>query len=185
MATMKCAVRLSAGVIEFADAERIPVPTPGTVRLRVKAASLNPIDYKMPKMSLGKFVGCDVAGVIDAVHQSVTEFAVGDEVYGVVQFGKSGGIADFCLCEAKMIAKKPSDLPFTKAAAAVVSYITSYGALVDKAKGGMKAGDTVLIIGDYMQCDSVCMFVCLYACMYICMLHVHMYICVYVRINES
>ena len=101
----------------------------------------------MPVMSLGKYVGCDVAGVVDQVHPSVTEFAVGDEVFGVTQFGKSGGIAEFCLCEAKMLAKKPTDLSFEKAAGAVVSYITSYGALVDKAKGGMKAGDFVLVIG--------------------------------------
>ena len=127
--------------------EPVPEPTKGVVRVKVKAASLNPIDYKMPKMSLGKFVGCDVAGVVDAVHPSVTEFAPGDEVFGVAQFGKSGAIAEYCLCEAKMLARKPKDLPFTKAAGAVVSYITSYGALVDKTKGGMMAGDAVLVIG--------------------------------------
>ena len=53
---MKCAVRVGTGNIVFADNEPVPQPTKGTVRLKVKAASLNPIDYKMPKMSLGRYV---------------------------------------------------------------------------------------------------------------------------------
>jgi len=144
---MKCAVRLGAGNITFADKEPVPEPTNYTVRLKVKAASLNPIDYKMPKMSLGRYVGCDVAGVVDEVGPGVTEFAVGDEVFGVAQFGKSGGIAEYSICEAKMLAKKPENLAWDKAAGSVVTYITAYGAWTDRAKGGMQKGDAVLVIG--------------------------------------
>ena len=159
---MKCAVRRGAGDIVFVDNEPVPEPTKGTVRLRVKAASLNPIDYKMPKMSLGKFVGCDVAGVVDAVHPSVTDFKPGDEVYGVAQFGKSGGIAEYCLCESKMLARKPDTLSWVKAAGCVVSYITTYGALTDGAKGAMKAGDAVLVIGASGGCGLAGVQVCIY-----------------------
>jgi len=145
--TMRCAIRRGACDIVFSNNEPVPVPTKGTVRLKVKAASLNPIDFKMPKMSLGRYNGCDVAGVVDEVHPSVKNFSVGDEVYGVAQFGKSGGIAEYCLCEAKLLGRKPQDLDFAKAAGCVVSYITSYGALTDKAKAGMEEGDSVLVIG--------------------------------------
>ena len=68
-------------------------------------------------------------------------------MFGVAQFGKSGGISEYALCEAKMLAKKPDNIAWDKAAGSVVSYITSYGALSDRAKGGMQKGDAVLVIG--------------------------------------
>jgi len=119
---------------------------PGQVRVRVKAASVNPIDWKLRAgyMSGGKplegtaYLGYDAAGVVDEVGDGVTDVAVGDDVFGL----GSNTAAEFAVLEA--YAKKPASVDWSAAAAAGVSAETSIRAfdLV-----GVGRGTTLLIDG--------------------------------------
>jgi len=89
----------------------------------------------------------DVAGVVVEVGDDVTDFNVGDEVYGMAGGinGVDGALAEFMLVEVRLMAKKPKTLTMKQAAALPLVAITSYEALVDKMN--VKAGDNVLIHG--------------------------------------
>jgi NADPH:quinone reductase-like Zn-dependent oxidoreductase len=119
---------------------------PGQVRVRVKAASVNPIDWKLragylaggkPLQGTG-YPGYDAAGVVDEVGDGVTDVAVGDDVFGL----GSNTDAEFAVLEA--YAKKPASVDWAVAAAAGVSAETSIRAL-DLV--GVTRGSTVLIDG--------------------------------------
>ena len=119
---------------------------PGQVRVQVKAASVNPIDWKLRAGYLagGKplegtgYLGYDAAGVVDEVGDGVTDVAVGDDVFGL----GSNTDAEFAVLEA--YAKKPASVDWAVAAAAGVSAETSIRAfdLV-----GVTRGTTLLIDG--------------------------------------
>lgn len=92
-----------------------PEPGPGQVRLKVRAAGLNPIDWKivagfmrelMP-VDLPAGVGSDVAGIVDAVGPGVTEWAVGNEVLGR---SATGAYAEYALAEAAELIGKPGEI---------------------------------------------------------------------------
>jgi NADPH:quinone reductase-like Zn-dependent oxidoreductase len=86
-------------------------------------------------------LGLDVAGVVRAVGDEVTRFAVGDEVFGIA----SGSFAEFTAASEAKLAKKPSDVTFEQAAASAVSGITALQALTDV--GHLEPGQRVLVIG--------------------------------------
>jgi len=119
---------------------------PGQVRVQVKAASVNPIDWKLRNGYLagGKplegtgYLGYDAAGVVDEVGDGVTDVAVGDDVFGL----GSNTDAEFAVLEA--YAKKPASVDWAVAAAAGVSAETSIRAL-DLV--GVGRGTTLLIDG--------------------------------------
>ena len=119
---------------------------PGQVRVQVKAASVNPIDWKLRNGYLagGKplegtgYLGYDAAGVVDEVGDGVTDVAVGDDVFGL----GSNTEAEFAVLEA--YAKKPASVDWAVAAAAGVSAETSIRAL-DLV--GVGRGTTLLIDG--------------------------------------
>lgn len=112
----------------------------GHVILRVKSASINPVDYKAPKAILGPIVGIDVAGVVEEAAAG-SPWQPGDEVFG----GGSGSLAQFTLSKADNIARKPPSLSWEAAAGYPVAYMTGLQALRDHAK--MVQGDRVLVIG--------------------------------------
>jgi len=85
--------------------------------------------------------GRDVAGVVVAVGATVTQFAVGDEVYGVAP----GSFAEFALTKADKLARKPANLSFTQAAVVPVSAATALRAVQDV--GRLEAGQSVLVLG--------------------------------------
>jgi NADPH2:quinone reductase len=139
----------------FAEAE---VPTPGVrdghLLVRVKASSVNPVDYKVraglippitPKFPA--VLGCDVAGVVVEVGDGVADFAAGDEVYFCAgsPAGIGGALAEFCLVDAAQVAKKPESLSFEEAAALPLVMITAWDGLIDRAKIGR--GMKVLVHG--------------------------------------
>ena len=119
---------------------------PGQVRVQVKAASVNPIDWKLRNGYLagGKplegtgYLGYDAAGVVDEVGDGVTDVAVGDDVFGL----GSNTDAEFAVLDA--YAKKPASVDWAVAAAAGVSAETSIRAL-DLV--GVGRGTTLLIDG--------------------------------------
>lgn len=128
--------------------EGVPVPAPTAKQLlvRVHAASVNPVDYKLPTLPLmgwilkGKGVGLDFSGVVERVGASVAGFAPGDRV-----FGKAGGtIAEFTVADASAVAKVPAGVTHAEAAALPVISLTGLQALEDH---GFRPGDRVLVAG--------------------------------------
>jgi NADPH2:quinone reductase len=89
----------------------------------------------------------DVAGIVIEVAEDVSDFNVGDEVYGMAGGinGVDGALAEFMLVDARLMAQKPKTLTMKQAAALPLVAITSYEALVEKMH--VKAGDNVLIHG--------------------------------------
>lgn len=132
-----------------------PKIKPNHVIIDVKATSLNPIDYKIRTLDMGinpdlpATLHMDVAGIITEIGEGVTQFKVGDEVYGCAgglqgAAGKiDGALADYMLADTNLIALKPKSLNFLEAAALPLVSITAWEALIDRAK--IKPGDHVLI----------------------------------------
>lgn len=127
-----------------------PEPQSNEVLIHIKAAGVNPIDWKIRSghmqevfpTSLPFTPGTDVAGIIEAIGADVTEFQVGQAVYGVLA---TGAYAEFATTPADMIAPKPQTLDFVEAASVPVVAMTAYQALFDYA--ALKPGQTVLIHG--------------------------------------
>lgn len=124
-----------------------PTPGPGQVRLSVRAAGVNPIDWKiiagfmreqMP-LSLPAGAGGDVAGVVDEVGPDVTEFAVGDEVLGA---SATGAFAEYALADAAALVRKPETVSWDVAGSLAGAGGTAYAVLK---KLDVQAGRTLLI----------------------------------------
>lgn len=120
-------------VAELAD----PAPGPGEVLVRVVAASINPADTKIRKHgglaapALPAVLGCDMAGIVVAVGEGVTGFAVGDRVYGCVGGvrGSAGTYAELVVADARLLAHAPANLSLHDAAALPLVVITAWEAL--------------------------------------------------------
>jgi len=143
--TMKAVVRANGTLAMNTEWPIPPAPKPNSdgVIIRVRAAGINPVDYKLPKIVGGAVVGMDVAGVIEKIAEgNVThDFKVGDAVFGMAR----GSLAEFARANAGEIARMPKELSFTQAGAMNVTYITGLQALTTH--GGLKEGGRVLIIG--------------------------------------
>lgn len=130
-------------VLSFEETER-PEPGEGEVLIKVCAASVNPIDWKIRRgfreMPLPKILGNDVSGVVEL--SRADGFAEGDEVFGIAP---SGGYAQFATAPAASIAKKPVGVSHEQAACLPVSGITAWQALFDS--GGLERGQTALVAG--------------------------------------
>jgi len=143
MATMK-AVRIhTQGGPETLVYEDAPRPTPLTneVLIRVRAASVNPVDWKI-RDGYGKeifnhqmplILGWDVAGTIEAVGPEVDKFKLGDPVYGYTSLLRDGAYAEFIVAKQEEIAVKPASLDFVEAAAVPVAALTAWQAMFDTA----------------------------------------------------
>ncbi|MFJ9785034.1 NADP-dependent oxidoreductase [Amycolatopsis sp. NPDC101161] len=124
----------------------VPEPAPGQVRLAVRAAGINPIDWKIRngfmqqnfQVSFPHIPGAEVAGVVDAVGEGA-DFAVGDEVFG---WSETGAYAEYAL--AKALAPKPAGLSWADAAALPVAGETALRVL---GLLEVREGETLLIHG--------------------------------------
>ena len=153
MQTMK-AVRIhqygDASVLVYEDAPR-PQPGPGEVLLRVVAAGVNPVDWKMREGQFKQFqdlskpmiLGIDVSGVVEDVGVEVTTLKVGQPVYGTLKPEVSGAYAEYAIGQESTLSPKPSSLTHIEAAAVPVAAMTAWQALFDKGK--LSNGQTVLI----------------------------------------
>jgi NADPH2:quinone reductase len=135
----------------LADRPKPEVSEPTDVLVRLKAAGVNPIDTKV--RSRGLFVpdgfpavlGCDGAGLVEAVGGSVSRFSPGDAVWfchGGLG-GPEGNYAEYALVDESVVQPKPASLDFVHAAAAPLVLITAWEALFDRA-GGVD-GKTLLV----------------------------------------
>jgi NADPH:quinone reductase-like Zn-dependent oxidoreductase len=156
-ATMQAAVRRCYGspdVIEIADIEK-PAPEDDEVLVKIRAASVNPLDwhelrgspYIMRLMTgLGlpdnSRMGVDYSGIVEAVGANVSKFKPGDEVFG----GRNGAFAEYVTVgEDRAIALKPTNMTFEQAASVGIAGITALQALRDK--GHLQSAQRVLING--------------------------------------
>jgi NADPH:quinone reductase-like Zn-dependent oxidoreductase len=123
-------------VLEITDVEQ-PVPKDNEVLLRVRAASVNPLDWRMKSPR----PGVDVAGQIVAVGRAVTQFKPGDAVFGAGR----GTFAEYACAAETKLATKPDSVTFEQAAAVPIAGLTALQGLRDK--GGLQPGQKVLING--------------------------------------
>lgn len=137
-------------VLQVAEVPK-PVPLPTEVLVKVHAAGINPVDWKIragvfPTGALGAppFVqGWDVAGVVTSAPR-VTRFQPGDEVYGLLWFPRqAGGYGEYVAAPARQFARKPRGLSFTDAAALPLAGLTAWQTLVEVA--GVTTGQRVLV----------------------------------------
>ncbi|MEV8532007.1 NADP-dependent oxidoreductase [Streptomyces sp. NPDC051211] len=132
----------------------VPQPKvgPGEVLVRVKAAGVNPVDWKLSSGYLDSILevrypvipGWDVAGVVEAVGEDTFDYAVGDEVYGYVrkEWVELGTYAELVAAPVRTLARKPRALTFEQAAGIPLAGLTAYQSLT---RVGLKAGETVVI----------------------------------------
>ena len=126
---------------------------PKQVRVRVRAAAANPMDFGIRsgamKMVTGRAfpraMGYDFAGVIEAVGDAVTRLRVGDEVLGGSTLKSAGAFADVVIAEEGGVVAKPSTLSFESAAAVPTVGITAWQALFTAGK--LQPGNTVFVHG--------------------------------------
>jgi len=127
------------------------------VLVKVKAISINPVDTFVRKnesslrgiLKPGKdenifIIGWDISGIIEENGSNITEFKIGDEVFGMVNFpGNGKAYAEYVASPADQLAIKPKSISFEEAAAATLAALTAWQGLVTYAK--IKKGDKVLV----------------------------------------
>jgi NADPH:quinone reductase-like Zn-dependent oxidoreductase len=151
---MKAVLLSNHGGPEMLRYGEAPDPTagPGQVVVDIHAASVNAADYKVRlgggRYSLNRFphiLGRDFSGVISMLGTGVTDFIVGDAVFGVTDQGIEGGYAEKIAIDAAIIAKKPDRFSHAEAAAMALTGLTALTAIEGTAH--LKAGQTILIQG--------------------------------------
>jgi NADPH:quinone reductase-like Zn-dependent oxidoreductase len=128
------------------------LPDASQVLVSVKAASINPVDFKIrngqyPAVKEDRLpyaLGRDVSGVVEKCGAQATRFKVGDEVFGIVGIG-GGGYAEQAVLDQKAITRKPRGLDHIHAGAIPLAGQTAWQGLFRH--GGLKSGQSVLIHG--------------------------------------
>jgi NADPH:quinone reductase-like Zn-dependent oxidoreductase len=154
---LKAVVRTKYGSPDLLRLQEIDKPEPkdNQVLIRVHAASVNPIDWHLLRgvpylirlLGFGIFkpknqiLGIDAAGRIEAIAKDVTQFKIGDDVYGAA----IGSFAEYSCARETRLAMKPANLTFEEAAAVPVAGLTALQALRDH--GRIREGQCVLING--------------------------------------
>ncbi|WP_271753627.1 zinc-binding alcohol dehydrogenase family protein [Cohnella sp. JJ-181] len=133
-----------------------PAPTGRDLLVKVRAISVNPVDYKVrsPKTrveSAPRILGWDVAGVVEQVGPEAELFQPGDEVYYAGSITRPGGNSEYHLVDERIVGAKPASLDFAQAAALPLTTITAWESLYDRLgisrDPAANAGKTILIIG--------------------------------------
>ncbi|NOQ17482.1 MAG: alcohol dehydrogenase catalytic domain-containing protein, partial [Methyloprofundus sp.] len=151
---MQAIVMVKAGGPDVLEVQSLPEPEindPNQVKIRIKAAGINPIDTKVRKMAmffpdrLPAVLGCDMAGEIVAVGANVTQFTVGDKVWACHGGlgAEQGNYAEYTVINARWVVHMPKTGSYITAAAAPLVLITAWGALFER--GALQVGETVLI----------------------------------------
>ncbi|VXD24642.1 Zinc-containing alcohol dehydrogenase [Planktothrix serta PCC 8927] len=153
---MKAVIMTAVGepdVLQFQEVPDPKIQSATEILVRLKAAGINPIDTKL--RSRGTFypdqmpaiLGCDGAGIVEAIGSEVEKFQVGDAVYfcnGGLG-GDYGNYAELTVIDEKFATLKPQSLSFIEAAASPLVLITAWEALYDR--GRLQPGQKVLIHG--------------------------------------
>jgi NADPH:quinone reductase-like Zn-dependent oxidoreductase len=129
----------------------IPALESGEVLIRVHAAGVNPLDWKV-REGYGKewfhhrlplIPGWDVAGIVDALSEGVTNIKIGESVYGFLDTRRDGAYAEFTAARALHVVPKPKTLDHIHAAAVPIAALAAWQSLFDLA--GLSGGQGVLI----------------------------------------
>lgn len=139
-------------MLRYGDAPD-PVAGLGEILVDIHAASINAADYKVRlgggrypmKITLPHILGRDFSGTVAALGPGVTDFRIGDAVFGVTDQGIEGCYAEKLAIKAAIVAKKPGRLSHVEAAALGLISLTAEWAIEDTAK--LKRGETILIQG--------------------------------------
>ncbi len=143
------AVRIyEKGAIDNVKIEDLPKPeiTPNQVLIKIKACGINPVDWKSTVYGYFQMpytIGTDISGIIEAVGTDVTDFKVGDEVIGSLEWAKQGACAEYVATETKYLSLKPKNLNFQEAAAVPLAALTAWQGLFDKLN--LQKGQNILI----------------------------------------
>ena len=137
-------------VLSLQEIEK-PIPRGHEILVELKGAGINPVDYKMRKKGtrypdkMPTILGCDGAGIIEAMGSEVNKFKNGDEVYfchgGIGDY--PGNYAEYAVINENFAAFKPNILSFTQAAASPLVLITAWESLFDRIS--LKPGQVVLV----------------------------------------
>jgi NADPH:quinone reductase-like Zn-dependent oxidoreductase len=130
-----------------------PQPGSGEVLVRVEAAAVNPVDWKVREgylkemlyHSLPLILGWDVSGVVEAVDPGVTHFKVGDEVFSRPDLERDGAYAEYVVIRETEVALKPESIDHIHAAAIPLAGLTAWKSIIDAAR--VAPGQRVLIHG--------------------------------------
>jgi NADPH:quinone reductase-like Zn-dependent oxidoreductase len=130
----------------------LPVPEPkkGQVLVKVHAAAINPVDWKLAEGMLpgayhGGAIGADLSGVVEKIGPDTpTDLMIGDEVYGDA-IDTKGAFGEFCIVNEVVLAKKPSNISMIEAAALPHCGLTALQGLI--LQGQFEAGQKVLVFG--------------------------------------
>lgn len=140
-------------VLEYGE-QPMPKVGPGMVLVKVKAAAVNPVDWKIMAggldavmdMQFPAIPGWDVAGVVESVGIDSRQFQPGDEVvsYGRKDYVHGGSFAEYIALPERLLARKPASLGWNESAGLPLAGLTAFQVL---RRLGLKAGETVLIHG--------------------------------------
>ncbi len=157
MKAIVCREYGSPDVLRLEEVEK-PVPGDGDVLVKVHATSVNAGDWRvlradpfLVRLAFGLFkpkisiLGADIAGVVEATGPGVTQFKVGDRVFGDISRYGFGGFAEYACVPEEPLALMPSQLSFEEGAAVPVASVVALQALRDAGK--LQAGQKVLIYG--------------------------------------
>jgi zinc-binding alcohol dehydrogenase family protein len=134
----------------------LPEPTPGPrdLLVRVRAVSVNPVDYKVrqtrrPTEGHPEVLGWDAVGVVKALGAEVAHFEVGDRVYYAGAINRPGTNSELHLVDERLVARAPRSLDDAQAAALPLTTLTAYELLFDRLRviRGDGAGQTLLVVG--------------------------------------
>lgn len=142
----------AADAMEFRDVPE-PPPGPGEVRIRVAAAGLNPVDYKLRQGKLRAIsrhrlpiiAGCEVAGRVDALGPGTSGFEIGDRVYACVDSATLGAFAELVCVQQGFVAVMPVSLGFVEGAGLPLAGLTALQALRDELS--VRKGTSLFISG--------------------------------------
>ena len=137
-------------VLQYEDAPR-PKPQAGEVLIRVHAAGVNPIDWKVREGHMKDFwphkfpliLGWDLSGVVEELGRGMSRFKIGDEVYSLPDPTRNGAYADYIVVRESELALKPKSLHHIRAAAVPLAALTAWQSLFDTAQ--LQPGQRVLI----------------------------------------
>jgi NADPH:quinone reductase-like Zn-dependent oxidoreductase len=139
-------------VLKYEDTPR-PQPGEGEVLIRVHAATVNPIDWRVREGYMKDFwphkfpliLGWDLSGVVEELGRGASRFKIGDEVYSVPDPTRNGAYADYIVIRESELALKPNSLHHIRAAAVPLAALTAWQSLVDTAQ--LQRDQRVLIHG--------------------------------------
>jgi NADPH:quinone reductase-like Zn-dependent oxidoreductase len=135
-------------VVQLAQVQR-PTPGPGELLVKVHAAGVNPVDWKIRNgagqrmgMTLPIRLGGEISGIVEQVGAGVTGVHPGDAVYGIIP---AGGFAEYAVVPASAMALKPANVSFIEAAAIALGALTAWQAMFGLAR--LAVGQRLLITG--------------------------------------